>query len=252
MQIPRPEINLYQLFREIAGTGGVEFVDDPVSGFCCIKNEGFAWPNVSFIDQDGKEQYSFNIFIAKIREGVFPRLFIFNEDRLEAPLFKESLAAGRFMPADRWVNMTLNLETYIAADRTNDLIEIEEPDLVNEWTETLSLGLFGNKKLDNELFRDGMIRGRFRLFARKVENKIVATTMVYTDGSVPGIYMVSTHPEYRKKGYGYEVMNFTLSRLKEEGSPEVVLQSTQAGLPLYTRMGFDSNAALSLYYCLIK
>lgn len=251
MQVPPPEINLYRLYRDISGIGGVQYLDDPVSGFSCIKNEGFAWPNTSFLNEDREGQYDFEAFIARIRESVFSRLFIFNDDRSQLSSFNEQLTAGKFMPAERWMNMTLNLETYVAADSTNDLLEIEVK-LVDEWTDSLSPGLFGSKKLDKQLFREGMIRGIFRLFALMVENKIVATTMVYTAPAIPGIYMVSTHPDHRKKGYGYEVMNFTLSRLKEGGSREVVLQSTQAGLPLYTRMGFVSNAALSLYYCLIK
>jgi GNAT superfamily N-acetyltransferase len=67
-------------------------------------------------------------------------------------------------------------------------------------------------------------------------------------GGVIGVYNVATVPEHRRHGYGEAVMRHALAEAeRERPARPVVLQSTEAGLRLYQRMGFRTVAHFSVY-----
>ena len=246
------ENNLYQLYQDIARISKAQYVNDETSGFSFVKHEGSEWPNCSFISQRPYD-YHFQALIDNIKKNVFPRLFIFNEDDLLNPLLNEFLSANRFLGAGKWLNMVLDAESWnLEPANGNECREIKEYDEVCEWAESASLFLFKGKKLDRDIFFNGIEKGLLRLFAYVFEGKIIAITLVYFVLPVPGIYMVATHPEFRKRGFGFDIMNYSLQNIMSSEVKQVTLQSTLDGLPLYKKMGFVTNAELSLYYCMAK
>ena len=61
----------------------------------------------------------------------------------------------------------------------------------------------------------------------------------YNKNSVGGVYFVATPPEHRGKRVGAEVTRWTVNSLFENGARCVTLQSSQIGLGVYERLGFD-------------
>lgn len=73
---------------------------------------------------------------------------------------------------------------------------------------------------------------------------VATVATVLTDDSV-GVYNLATLSEFRGMGYGEAAMRNTLDNLLAGAGPQarklpVVLQSTGAGLPLYSQMGFET------------
>jgi GNAT superfamily N-acetyltransferase len=69
-----------------------------------------------------------------------------------------------------------------------------------------------------------------------VAGKPVTTAALAKGGGVTGFYSVATLPVYRRKGYAESTMRQALQ--DEGGAGQTVLQSTQAGLKLYEKMGY--------------
>ena len=67
----------------------------------------------------------------------------------------------------------------------------------------------------------------------------VATTVTAVRAGITGIYSVSTHPAYRRRGYAEVVMRHAMAEAQRaSGINRFVLQSSPAGRNLYRKMGF--------------
>jgi len=60
----------------------------------------------------------------------------------------------------------------------------------------------------------------------------------FLDGSTGGIYYVATPEEHRGRGAAAAVTSWLVNYLMDGGATHVVLQASDAGLPVYQRLGF--------------
>lgn len=62
----------------------------------------------------------------------------------------------------------------------------------------------------------------------------------YIDGTTAGIYYVATPPEHRGRGAAAAITTWLVDQLLESGAAQVSLQASDAGFPIYHRLGFDT------------
>ncbi len=89
-------------------------------------------------------------------------------------------------------------------------------------------------------------RGGFAGFVGYVQGRPVTAAATMTDGCTIGLYCVATAPGWERQGYGEAIVRHALEQAASAGRP-CVLQSTQAGLDLYRRMGFRTVTTVSTY-----
>jgi GNAT superfamily N-acetyltransferase len=65
----------------------------------------------------------------------------------------------------------------------------------------------------------------------------------YDDGATGGIYYVATPPEHRGRGAASAVTAWLTNRLLDGGASQVTLQASEAGRPVYERLGFTTPGA---------
>jgi ribosomal protein S18 acetylase RimI-like enzyme len=100
----------------------------------------------------------------------------------------------------------------------------------------------------NEVFDQDSVWDRFAGYVGYVDGVPVSTTATVASGDTIGVYNVATLPDHQRRGYGEAVMRHALAEAeRERPSRPVVLQSTEAGLHLYERMGFRTVAHFSVY-----
>ena len=88
-------------------------------------------------------------------------------------------------------------------------------------------------------------KGDYRGFVGFVAGRPVSmVALVRAEGAL-GIYSLGTLPDYRRRGYGEALLRTALSE-RQDGEP-LVLESTEAGYPLYRRLGFKEAARFSVY-----
>lgn len=86
-----------------------------------------------------------------------------------------------------------------------------------------------------------------QFFAVLEGDRIVATSMMFLDDGLAGLYCVATLADARGRGLGAQVTAEPLRRAQALGYRVGVLQSSQAGYPVYRRLGFQDVGAVPLF-----
>ncbi len=207
-----------------------------------------AYPSTSQIDPA-----DIQLFADQVRQNKAPRTFLINEMYLN-PTLEKTLSDYKFLPAGKWMNMyaavnNSNLESF----KNESIIELKADDSesIKVWTGIVSQVLFSKKPLNSNIFTDGLKKGSFRLFLTTVDGIGVCTGLLYLN-NIPGVYMIATLPEHRKKGYGRRLMQKIMKAAGDSQNTNIVLQSTSEGAGLYESLGFVNTGNLFLYYSILK
>jgi len=75
----------------------------------------------------------------------------------------------------------------------------------------------------------------------------VSTNLMVLDNDVAGWYLIVTHPDYCRRGFGSAVTLAPLYDAKERGYNVGVLQSTDVGYKVYSRLGFKRDGIMDWY-----
>jgi GNAT superfamily N-acetyltransferase len=81
-----------------------------------------------------------------------------------------------------------------------------------------------------------------------LEDKPVATSLLYLGGGVAGIYNVTTLPEARHQGIGSALTEAPLLQSRTLGYRIGILQSSPMGLQLYRHLGFREYCTFQVYF----
>lgn len=76
------------------------------------------------------------------------------------------------------------------------------------------------------------------IFAYRVGGNIAGTAIAYQTNAVMGVHQVGVLPEYQGKGIGKLLMSHLVAYAKDKGCELMTLQASEAGLPIYVKMGF--------------
>jgi GNAT superfamily N-acetyltransferase len=91
-------------------------------------------------------------------------------------------------------------------------------------------------------------QGSYRGFLGTVNGRPVSIIAIVCAAEVLGIYSFATLPEERRRGYGEALLRAAVAyEQRRTGVERLVLQSTEAGQPLYKRLGFREVASFSVY-----
>jgi GNAT superfamily N-acetyltransferase len=76
------------------------------------------------------------------------------------------------------------------------------------------------------------------LLAHNEYSQPVATGLLYKTNDVVGIHQIGVPVEHQGKGYATQMMRFLIEYAQEWQADYVVLQASQAGRPVYKKLGF--------------
>lgn len=85
-------------------------------------------------------------------------------------------------------------------------------------------------------------------FIAEQDGRAVSTVITFDDGDDLGIYWVATEPEHWRKGLGGATMTAALTAARERGMQTTTLQASDAGVPVYARLGYrDLGVRINLW-----
>ncbi|CAN7275717.1 GNAT family N-acetyltransferase [Pseudoxanthomonas sp. LjRoot143] len=121
-----------------------------------------------------------------------------------------------------------------------------------EWTDVVASGY----ELPRDLARmlspealgaDATDNAAIQFFAILEGDRIVATSMMFLDDGLAGLYCVATLADARGRGLGTHVTAEPLRRAQALGYRVGALQSSDAGYTVYRRLGFRDVGAVPLF-----
>ena len=78
-----------------------------------------------------------------------------------------------------------------------------------------------------------------QLFVGYLEGQAVASSELFLSGDIAGIYGVSTHPAFQRRGIGLAMTWAAADQGRRLGATTAALQASDAGRSLYSRLGFS-------------
>lgn len=157
-----------------------------------------------------------------------------------------STLEGLGLVADPWPTPVMVLDPIGSAPPTPDSMDIRigGPELFDDWHAALESGELFRRIFDRSLVADP----RIRLAVGYDEDEPVSAAAAIQSGSTLGIYAVGTVDRARRRGFGRAATWAAIDAGRRAWRSTVaILQSSEAGVPLYRSMGFEMVAAYIEY-----
>jgi GNAT superfamily N-acetyltransferase len=169
-------------------------------------------------------------------------------DEIEAFVGERGYALTESMPAMA-VDLDKAARPGLAAG--HEFLEIDPEAHREAWNDALAAG-YDLPRPVAERFGPGIplrgpADGTIRYFAVTKDGTMVATSTLFLEGGLAGIYCVSTLPDHRGKGLGAYATAEPLHLVREEGYRVGILQSSAMGESVYRSLGFEQHGVLALY-----
>lgn len=166
----------------------------------------------------------------------------------------ERLASAGFTQADDFPMMAIDLQSMMVEPTPPNVTikQVESEDELRVWSRILTdtFGLAGTgtnsfEELEHSLGLqpDGK---RYR-FIGYLHDQPVATSALFAETGVAGIYNVATLPKAQRQGIGGAITLAPLLHARAMGYRVGTLQATPMGQPVYHRLGFKEITRFKLY-----
>jgi GNAT superfamily N-acetyltransferase len=76
------------------------------------------------------------------------------------------------------------------------------------------------------------------VFVGRVDGEPVSCSLLSVTGETAGVYNVATPERFRGRGFGEALTWAAIDEGARRGCAAAILQSSEAGYPIYSRMGF--------------
>jgi len=119
------------------------------------------------------------------------------------------------------------------------LVKIQNIEELSECQRIVSEALFGFELMSLEQFSDLCNLANTTFYLAYCGDFPVSTCMAIRDGSLATIEMVSTLPDYRRRGIAAALVRLALSELKQTGVKTATLRAEPDGINVYQRIGFE-------------
>lgn len=106
---------------------------------------------------------------------------------------------------------------------------------------------FAGQAWADSLARFGFDAAPYRMYLGRLEGRPVATNILFCGAGVASVFGVGTLPEVRGQGIGAAITLQPYLDARAQGYHTGVLFATEAGLPVYRRLGFAEVGAISRY-----
>jgi GNAT superfamily N-acetyltransferase len=166
------------------------------------------------------------------------------------------LQAHGWMPGDEAFGMAIELQTLdesFSQPPSLTIEQIHDAETLRTWLRVMTFGSEipeeGLALLLELVSKHGFTGDpSVHFYIGRLEDKPVATSLLYLGGGVAGIYNVATLPEFRHQGIGSALTVAPLLQARTWGYRIGTLQSSPMGLHLYRRLGFHEYCTFQAFF----
>lgn len=155
------------------------------------------------------------------------------------------LLSRGYQEIERTIAMAINLKDthfHYHDDQQNDTIIKSNDNNLKEWI----VPLISTFESTDEIFsqyahtHENALKKGVKLYHYSLykADKPISSMTLYINNKIAWIDDVNTIIEYQHQGHGTQLMNFALMKAQELGATKSFLESSEAGLPMYQKLGF--------------
>jgi predicted GNAT family acetyltransferase len=139
--------------------------------------------------------------------------------------------------------MSLHLKERPAYEKRLQLMRVENEEQAKQWVDTFTIP-FGYR-IHEDLVAQSCNKVQFNLVF--FENTLIGTALLHIEDGIAGIHSVGIIPEVRRKGYAEEIMKILIDMAIDSNASHCVLQASEMGQGIYTRLGFTADFLFTHY-----
>lgn len=246
--------NLYRFYDDFIGFE--DFTIEKSEHYDFITSRKYQWPGYVYNLEANHENCDQLIYELekKILSKEIPPFLLVDPKRVPDN-FEGRINQIEIKKIDFWPIIFIDLKkTNLQLNYINDfyVLKIDTEKQLQEWYDIVIPVLFPKKSIPLNFFRKQMKNNKYSFYLGYYKNSPVTTTMVFTDDNIAGFYMVATVNDFRKHGFGTEIVITTILDAKVVGGSFITAQSSRMAFPVYKKMDFNDINTLDVYWMLGK
>ena len=247
--IPAIENNIYDFFITISKKANrVAHTNEAIKW---VITRPSVWPNYLFDEQFEKSNIEEQIIYIKnqIKTKKAPSQW-FIGPRSNSPNLANILNKHSFTKIGQWPGMAVRLSEMnknFPKPLNLTIKIIDDNKTLIQWVEVVSLAMFGGGFIGIDLFKNLISEQNVRFYLALLNQKPVATSMLFISSGIAGLYLISTLPEYRNQGIGTIVTLAPLIDAQKIGYCIGGLFATYLGERVYRKIGFKKYCNFDIY-----
>ena len=187
--------------------------------------------------------------IRKIETGELPDEWIVGPKSRPADLC-DYLEKNNFTKRYTLTGMAIDLmkmDSTVIVPQNVTIMEVENSNMLKQWTDIISNGLFHGNAFEAELFESLVNQPQFKFYLAYLNGAPVAASMLQFSNGVATIDLVATLSEHWRKGIGTAMTKTPLVYARDMGYKVGVLQASMAGEHGYRKIGFEEYCKFNAY-----
>jgi GNAT superfamily N-acetyltransferase len=224
--------NLYALYRKVLTRfdkyGHAECFDFPA-------DQSFAWPSFIFSESWNTDLDNRLSYIGRlIKEKNLTSFFIIPQN--EGHISLEYFGKYGFIPVTIWYGMNCCCSEYHRELSVGSIKQVKSESEKEIFLSIINDCHFKKQPLDLHLINEILAIDGITAFVFVHDEKAVSACLCHQHDNTIGIYMVSTLPGYRGKGFASNM----ISQIAQVVDKPLILQATIASRNVYQRIGFET------------
>jgi len=243
------ENSLVDYLQTVSKNGDRPFILDKKIGW--VKTFPTAWSNNIFYSNFDDNEITDQIsqVITGIKSGELPDEWLVGPKSRPLNLY-DYLENNNFKKKYDMAGMAINLaklETIISMPDGINIVTVDNVSMIKSWADVVSKGLWNGNTFEACLFKDLIHDPKCKFYLAFLNGEPVATSMLLLSNKIASIDMVATLKEHRGMGIGTAMTLMPLLYARDNGYKIGVLQASQAGEPIYRKIGFEEYCRFNVY-----
>jgi ribosomal protein S18 acetylase RimI-like enzyme len=239
--------NLYALFRSMQVLPGCELVEGERLSYHHAFPENPMFKGVWGTRlADDEVESEIDKAVKWFEQRNVPNFFWWTDSQTQPPDLPERLLKRGF-DGNLEGDPGMALDLHALDDKADELqgfsvVRASEPNTLLDWRDVFvaafEMSVSGGQAWVDATPAAGGTNAPWKMYVGYLDNKPVATSMLFNGAGVAGIYAIGTLPEMRRKGFGSAITLMPLLDARQQGYRYAVLFATRSGHPVYERLGF--------------
>jgi ribosomal protein S18 acetylase RimI-like enzyme len=245
--IRETELNQISLYQQAMKSGLVN--EGRVGDICWYKAEKGGWPNKISLSSDNVSPEHIEQADHEVVKKNAPPYWIFRSDDSRRHVSSALLNKG-YRQVDQWKGMYLDLRQIQDNSFDPKLVirPVQESAGLHEWMTIINKVLFKQQPVNERITGSFIKNNKIEMLTGYLKNNPVSALLIHFKGEYAGVYMVATHQNFQRQGFGQQMMQKTLQVARQQGSKFCILHATSQGLKLYQKLGFIEICVFDLFW----